>query len=755
MVRLSLDDDPDEKGIWRHLFSEEPELQRLLTTVKDQYKGKRGSKNLIIFDESILCIWDNQDQKLVCCSILDDRVKSVQFLTPTNPPIFDVDNLILSIDGRLLALQGSHGISVMEVPKKWGSHNAFEGGKNPILCRSLPLAERFFVCNQQISLLEARWHPGSLTDSLLLVLTDDDCLRVFDVKKPQNSLKEIRLSGPLPEPSASRYAVPLGQAGVSFDFGPPVPKSQVVGSRRLDQSKMSSASSIDEDVLLWPVFVLRGNGDVLLTHIDSNGMFNSRKILGPLTMRPPAEDNYGVDASSLICLETCPPLLVIATSSMMLYHCIALSTQSNQDSDLIRTNTPSPDPVNNSPPPPPPRSPLDDLGENGNIKSIEGKVKFSGLSSKASGNQSSLQPFNEPTLYVLESLELISSLTSNTDQFLSASSLRLQKSNSNPQIYSCSHEAGIHIVNVPFINQLKLNHLLGDDLEASIIEYLVCTKPISSTAIPSSFPLGIAWLPRREHFLVTVLLSSGELLAQNMTSIHLNNLIYMGDVESPPKLDPSVSFSVHMNHVLKRNINTPLIKSEDLNDGNKEGLLLVLLNATNIIRKEYLNRMDKASELITKRAKFLSSNKDLQFVELQKLETRSSEIATLIGQLTNKFKKTLDHQEELSKRVEKILDLLQSKMNHLSEAESSSQQELEEMNSSLETYKNKLDQIKKKIKYQQSIRTNNLKEEGNEKSLLSRQIASIKSVLASQSDAIQRLVDDVNVLKRHTSSNVS
>ena len=41
-------------------------------------------------------------------------------------------------------------------------------------------------------------------------------------------------------------------------------------------------------------------------------------------MFPPAEDNYGTDASAIICLSSTPPVIAIATREGRLYHCVVL-----------------------------------------------------------------------------------------------------------------------------------------------------------------------------------------------------------------------------------------------------------------------------------------------------------------------------------------------------------------------------------------------------------------------------------------------
>ena len=50
-------------------------------------------------------------------------------------------------------------------------------------------------------------------------------------------------------------------------------------------------------------------------------------------MHPGAEDNYGLDACSITCLHSKPPVVVMATTSGQLYHCIVLESSDGEDSE--------------------------------------------------------------------------------------------------------------------------------------------------------------------------------------------------------------------------------------------------------------------------------------------------------------------------------------------------------------------------------------------------------------------------------------
>ncbi|KAI4497316.1 hypothetical protein M0802_007563 [Mischocyttarus mexicanus] len=55
-------------------------------------------------------------------------------LQPTDPPIFEVMNIIINETATQVAIWGNLGIAIMELPKRWGKDSAFQGGKDIILC---------------------------------------------------------------------------------------------------------------------------------------------------------------------------------------------------------------------------------------------------------------------------------------------------------------------------------------------------------------------------------------------------------------------------------------------------------------------------------------------------------------------------------------------------------------------------------------------------------------------------------------------
>ena len=53
------------------------------------------------------------------------------------------------------------------------------------------------------------------------------------------------------------------------------------------------------------------------------------EVQGPLSMYPPAEDNYGTDACAIMCVPASPALLIIVTLDGRIYHCVVLTSDNN------------------------------------------------------------------------------------------------------------------------------------------------------------------------------------------------------------------------------------------------------------------------------------------------------------------------------------------------------------------------------------------------------------------------------------------
>ncbi|XP_017890617.1 nuclear pore complex protein Nup88-like, partial [Ceratina calcarata] len=128
-------------------------------------------------------------------------------------------------------------------------------------------------------------------------------------------------------------------------------------------------------------------------------------------MYPPAADNYGTDFCSIMCLQTTPPIVVIAMCTGKIYHAILLK----------------------------------ELEENGNDETTTTQYNYT----------SNCQTSEKDALYVYEyaEIELGLSFGDNDEKYNCPIHLRSDKGNKSR--YFCSHNAGIHMINLPMVSQLE------------------------------------------------------------------------------------------------------------------------------------------------------------------------------------------------------------------------------------------------------------------------------------------------------------
>uniref|UniRef100_A0A8C7DXR6 Nucleoporin 88 n=1 Tax=Naja naja TaxID=35670 RepID=A0A8C7DXR6_NAJNA len=327
---------------------------------------------------------------------------------------------------------------VLELPKRWGKNSEFEGGKSTINCSTIPIAERFFTSSSSLTLKHAAWYPGETLGPHVVLLTSDNTIRIYSLSSPQTPVKMITLSDADEETlrlnKGRTYTALIGETAVAFDFGPlaVLPKN-VTGQRE------------KEDVLAYPMYILYENGETFLIYINLlHSTSNLGKLLGPLPMYPAAEDNYGYDACAVLCLPCVPNILVIATESGMLYHCVVLE---GEDDD-----------------------------EQMSVKSWDSRADLI------------------PSLYVFEcvELELALRLASRDGEEPIESDfscpMKLHRDPKCPSRYHCTHDAGVHSIGLPWIN--KLHKFLGSDEEDKdslqelgagqkcFVEHILCTKPL-------------------------------------------------------------------------------------------------------------------------------------------------------------------------------------------------------------------------------------------------------------------------------------
>ncbi|KAG9341448.1 hypothetical protein JZ751_019258 [Albula glossodonta] len=554
-----------------------------------------------------------------------------------NPPRFEVREVLLSPTQYHVALIGHRGATVLELPQRWGKKSEFEGGRSQINCKTIPVAERFFTSSTSVTLRYAAWYPSETEEPHLVLLTSDNTLRFYSLKEPHSPARVLSVSQSEEDSTVHTrgrsYAASLGEIAVAFDFGPAVgDPRQLVGLR------------VKDEVLAYPLY-----------------------LLGPLPMYPAAEDNYGYDACAVLCLPCVPNILVIATETGTLYHCVVLEAEEEEES---------------------------------------GDVERWSRGSEA-----------VPSLYVFEcvELELTLKLAAGEEEEPVESDftcpIRLHRDPLCQHRYHCTHEAGVHSVGLTWFN--KLHKFLQSDEEDKdslqelaaeqrcIVEHILCTRPLSSSLsapvrgfwIVSDLSLGATMICITSNYecLLLPLLSSIRPPSPPLLCSHPG----VGPATSPLRGLASDPFEQHIRNILARSSTNPLL----LRAGDKDTsspppeCLQLLSRATQVFREEYILKQDMAREEMQRRVKLLNGQKKKQLEDLALCREEKKSLREAAERLADKY-------EDARYRQEAIMNSLRSQLPVLSDSEKDMRKELQTINDQLRHLGNGIKQVNMKKEYQ-------------------------------------------------------
>ena len=144
------------------------------------------------------------------------------------------------------------------------------------MCRTVSLD----CLRGRASVQAVEWHPGSVEETHLVLLTTDNILRVHNVGEPGCPVQQTIQA----DPDTGAVAASLGETAVDFAFGPEV--------------------ELEDGSLSWPLFVLWGNGDVFCASSCLGDSGETVTLEGPLGVQPPVEDNYSEEACSVAVVGT-------------------------------------------------------------------------------------------------------------------------------------------------------------------------------------------------------------------------------------------------------------------------------------------------------------------------------------------------------------------------------------------------------------------------------------------------------------------
>ncbi|XP_053375397.1 nucleoporin 88-like [Mercenaria mercenaria] len=683
------------------------------------------SKGLTAVNDNDLFIWDNSSTHLINYNLqnlteISDRKSRFQVLQCTDSPKFTVEWLVWNITKTHLTLWGQLGVTVLELPQKWGKFAEFQGGKDVVACKSVSVAEYYFSSHQSIRLLQVAWHPGSSADTHVVILTSDNLISIYDIMEPGRPVQTVFLGDNEPSYGLS-LSRPLSISGalgdyiMSFDFGLAVDVEKKSGSYRAGKTETRT---------VWPVYCVRGNGDVIVAYTDLSDSPVKLPVHGPLLMYPPAEDNYGTDACSILCLQTTPTVVVITTCDGRLHHCVLL-----------------------------PKDPEE--------TTLQSEESYTSISKESCAYQSP----DEMLLYVNETVELELSLT--TAPIQGAQSLddiftcpiRLIKDISSPDRYHCSHAAGVHTVVLPWINNLQrfCSEEEDEDMlpshQQSIVEHLICTKPLPNS--PPSPVLGLSQV--KDTVIGTNLLALSSdyefqcLRLSDMRPITTDTSLQSSTrgrtIPSPLRKISREPFDDRIRKILQKKTSNPLLKSGSNTQMSQQECFQLLSRATQVFREEYIQKQDLARQEIERRVTMYKDQKEQQESDIQTLQESRNILSNNAEQLAVSCEECKEKQEEILKRIENVMRKLQARIPFLSEAERGMKRELENIEERLETYQNSLKQLEVKREYQDRQIKQIRKSNQPSPLIKEKQMSQLKDVLKQEGDDLAELMKKLNQLK--------
>lgn len=632
-------------------------------------------KNLLTIDGNEKIIWNPELGQL---EVVEG--KSKQTLVLTSRPYFSVKDIELSPMKNFLALSGNNGVTMVEMPRKWNRRYKTDSD-NQIYCKTFNLNERLFSCEKRLHCLQVRWHPlANESKQTLCILTNDNRLRFHDVVA-NLELQVINLTIPVERDEDEEYDVclgisllNLGETAICFDFGPPI--------------------SVWKPDVVWPIYILMGTGEIMLIYTNAQNPTYAEHIIGPLTMLPQAEDNYGSDACSLIVLNSSPPLLAIATPSGYVYHCFAFV------------------------------------------------------------DSQSLLP--KQTLYVYESIELSKDLIENPDDNYSPHPMRLQKDPTSEIRYFCIHQNGVHTVVLPILESIQADCDMNQEKE-SFSEFLVCTRTTTPTDTDEfcddqSTPRGLGVEITQSNLSLLVLMQNNELLVQRIspgtTLINRKRFPRHTHDTSRDQNDQEIlnvsqmdasrgNFEEQIQQILKRKTSVPMLKlSESLEQ--KRQVNEVVKNAVLTFKSEYVEKFNLAVEAIKKKLSILEKDMKNQKIEYNKISKEKEEVYLAVSGLSTKANMANQKQRELLARIDKVISAVAHGHPDLSEAEAKLKRELVALNDRLRSYRDQLDSVIGKHKY--NVNQNDPpRQPDNELILTQTQLNGIKDSLSKQGAEISEL----------------
>ncbi|XP_058130723.1 nuclear pore complex protein Nup88 [Anopheles ziemanni] len=757
----------------------------------------KHTQNLVESKDDMLFVWN---AKNCCIMVLNWRAATShkqeqlnhQTLIPSAPQNYTVEKILPSTDGTFLALAGTKGFSIIELPRRWGPNGQYQNGKECIICRSYNPDEHLFNEFATIELLQIRWHPASPTDSHLLALLSDNSIRVYDV----DTLRHVWRIGPTPTPQAAvtisgggkggskqqpsfgspgsstissklAYLNSLGDTAVDFDIAPPRVVSSATGGggggasgdvttfSPTTTTLLSTSSTVTASAKQQPATPKEGS--TLLLH-DSLIAQKNKKNAGGAKVEWPIVILRGDGNVYVLCAG-------IDTNRPKLQGPISIQPQVDDNYGLDSCS------LIVIPTLPPTVIIAESTGKTHHALFIDEPL---GDASRGASQSYELGDSNlsiypcEWYLHVLETVELELGLptveeTRGVAEKGYSCPLHLKRDPLNESRYFVYHNAGLHAVTLDFTHQLyefveQQEEEGGDELTdryplfctQSRAEYVVCTKALQN-ANPNAV-LGFTLLQSPSG--LVLFLASGQVVSLDLITdpslirkwalTGSGKTLANGVIESPIKNLLKDSFSKRIQTILKSGLTQPILKLDQSSEPTPQEAFELLTQATRMLREHYFVRHEKARQEIEKREHVLRLLKQQQLNDIEELQAEKLKIRATAERLAENYEDLCDKQNTLFKRAQEVVRLATLRLPKGSYSEKKFSEMISKVKQSVTTLQKNVDQAKQKINIQQ-VQLESKKKSTKEKpfSLPVKQEEIIKQIIGEMYTQIDTNVKDV------------
>ncbi|XP_050100888.1 nuclear pore complex protein Nup88 [Anopheles aquasalis] len=769
----------------------------------------RHTQNLVESKDDMLFVWNAKN----CCimamnwraaaSKKKDTLKH-QTLIPASPQNFTVEKILPSTDGTFLALAGPKGVSIIELPRRWGPNGQYQNGKECIICRTYNLDEHLFTESATLELLQIRWHPASPTDSHLLVLLSDNSIRVYDV----DSLRHVWRIGPTPTPQAVTtsgagkgggdtastvaaaaataqgspggavapgagisaklaYLNSLGDTAVDFDIAPPrVVSSTVSATASTTMAAVASATTATTTMFLSTTVpaVTTAAAKPAPTTPNEGGALMNDSLLAQKNKNDAAKVEW--------------PIVILRGDGNVYVLCAGIDTNRPKLQGPISIQPQVDDNYGLDscsliviPTLPPTVIIAESTGKTHHALFLEEECPLERSLTQQQQQTASVQELTNVTLYpcewylhVLETVELELGLPGVQEAKEATKTytcpLHLKRDPLNDARYFVYHNAGLHAITLDFTRQLHefVQGDGGEDLTEkyplfnthSRAEYVVCTKALQNAN--TNAVLGFTLLQSPSG--LVLLLSSGQVVSLDLITDHslIRNLPLTAsgnnkssnNSESPVKNMLKDSFQKRIQMILKTGLTQPILKLDQTTEPTPQESFELLTQMTRMLRDHYFVRHEKARQEIEKRVHVLKLLKQQQLADIEELQAEKLKIRETAERLAETYEDLCDKQNALFKRAQEAVRLATLRLPKGSYSEKKFTEMVDKIHQSVKVLQKNVDQVKQKISTQQ-VQLESRKKNVKEKSftLPAKQEEIIKQIIGEMYTQINGNVKDV------------